>query len=340
MSDNLSVADAVAAHMANQTQAEPEQLSQDAPQPEDQEQQAVSDSELPDDTEEQPLDADSEADEGGEPLDEHDEPDGEDDEEPLYTVVINGKQEQVNLEELQHGYMRQSDYTRSKQAVAENGKALQAQAEQVNSRLGNMDAQLAAIDQAFFGTQPEQPPVDLMRSDPVAYEEQNRFFQQWHLAKQNLDGQRQAIVEQRTKETQDKWREAAQTEAQAFIKEFDIKDDAQLSAKIGELQHFATTNFGYSAEELSKMIDHRAYKILDRLKFLEDAYAGATDKTRLKTKRGKVKPISSGRGQKPQKKGAREMANQRFDQTVAKTGTGYSRNAAVEAAVAAYTAKD
>ena len=212
--------------------------------------------------------------------------------------------------------------------------------EQANTRLGEMDDRLVAIDQMFFGTPPEQPPIDLMRTDPASYEEQKRFYEQWHLSKQTLDQQRQEIAQQRSQKEQAKRQEVVQAEAQKFLEAFpDVKDQAQFTAKVGELQHFAS-QYGYTPEELAQLTDHRSYVVLAELKALKEAVKGSKDKARQKIKRGKVKSLSSGRGQKVKKLSAREQANQRFDQTVAKQGTGYSRKASVDAAVNAYLAKD
>ena len=56
--------------------------------------------------------------------------------EPAYTVKIDGEEQQVSLEELQNGYQRQADYTRKTQEIAVERERLQ-QAEAIVSALEN-----------------------------------------------------------------------------------------------------------------------------------------------------------------------------------------------------------
>lgn len=59
---------------------------------------------------------------------------GETSEEPVYSVKIDGEEQQVTLSELRNGYQRQSDYTRKTQQVAAERERLQ-QAEAIVSAL-------------------------------------------------------------------------------------------------------------------------------------------------------------------------------------------------------------
>ena len=66
-----------------------------------------------------------------------------------YTVKVDGVEEQVTLEELQHGYQRQSDYTRKTQHVAAERDRLR-QAEQIVSALeNNPEETLRTLAQSF-----------------------------------------------------------------------------------------------------------------------------------------------------------------------------------------------
>ena len=64
-------------------------------------------------------------------LDEGQDTEGDEAEEPeetsdRYTVKVNGEEIEVTLDELLHGYSRQSDYTRKSQELAERRKATEA----------------------------------------------------------------------------------------------------------------------------------------------------------------------------------------------------------------------
>lgn len=75
--------------------------------------------------EEEPLEEQPEQDEGNEePV--------ETDEEPTFKVKIDGEDKELTQEELVRGYLRQADYTRKTQALAEERKRLEESARQYN----------------------------------------------------------------------------------------------------------------------------------------------------------------------------------------------------------------
>ena len=75
----------------------------------------------------------------------------------MYTIKVDGVEEQVTLEELQNGYQRHSDYTRKTQEVAAERERLR-QAEQIVSALeSNPEETLKTLAQSFeleLGGQP------------------------------------------------------------------------------------------------------------------------------------------------------------------------------------------
>tara|TARA_B100000427_G_scaffold114559_1_gene95101 strand:- start:3926 stop:4657 length:732 start_codon:yes stop_codon:yes gene_type:complete len=67
----------------------------------------------------------------------------------MYTIKVDGVEEQVTLEELQNGYQRHSDYTRKTQEVAAERERLR-QAEQIVSALeSNPEETLRTLAQSF-----------------------------------------------------------------------------------------------------------------------------------------------------------------------------------------------
>lgn len=68
------------------------------------------------------TDEDSDAETDEQPADEEDEVETTADEVPLYKVKVNGEEKEVPLDEILAGYMRQQDYTRKTQELAEQRK--------------------------------------------------------------------------------------------------------------------------------------------------------------------------------------------------------------------------
>lgn len=70
------------------------------------------------------------------------EPNGQSTEPETYIVKVNGQEQEVTLDELLHGYMRNQDYTRKTQALAEERRNLQyAQSQQVQPYANSPQAQ-------------------------------------------------------------------------------------------------------------------------------------------------------------------------------------------------------
>lgn len=81
------------------------------------------------------------------------EPNGQSTEPETYVVKVNGQEQEVTLDELLHGYMRNQDYTRKTQALAEERRNLQyAQPQQVQPYNNNPQAQPQV-------QQPQQPQI-------------------------------------------------------------------------------------------------------------------------------------------------------------------------------------
>lgn len=83
------------------------------------------------------------------------EPEGQPTEPDTYVVKVNGQEQEVTLDELLHGYMRNQDYTRKTQALAEERRHLQYnQAPQVQPNVNAQQAQ-PQVQQ----TVPQQPQI-------------------------------------------------------------------------------------------------------------------------------------------------------------------------------------
>lgn len=126
--------------------------------------------------------------------------------EQLYTVTIDGKEEQVTLAELQNGYQRTADYTRKTQALSEERKAAEAELESVRAERAEYAQLLPKLRTTFeAGMGPEPDWNALRQQDPARAavlwqqrEDQRRHIQQLKaeeqrvLQEQERDAQRQA----------------------------------------------------------------------------------------------------------------------------------------------------
>ena len=94
---------------------------------------------------------------------------GGDQPEPLYTVKINGKEEQVTLKEALNGYQRNKDYTEKQMALAAERKEHQSLVEQATESEKIYSQLLPVMVQRMQATLPPPPDPRLIDENPSAY---------------------------------------------------------------------------------------------------------------------------------------------------------------------------
>ena len=211
----------------------------------------------------------SDADDDGEEDDEgDDESEAEDDEddsaERLYTVKVNGREQQVPLAELLRGYSGQAYIQEGMKKVAEAKNEVEA----VYTALQSERQQLAQFVQAVqTGQVPMQPPKApdeaMLQTDPIGYlearvkyDKEVAAYQQAQMAMQQMTA-KQAEAEERARMAYlaDQHRQLAQI-IPAFAK-------PETAAKVKQdLVSTGMEIYGYSQDELRAITDHRALRVL------------------------------------------------------------------------------
>lgn len=208
-------------------------------------------------------------DEEGE-ADAEEESDGDDDgDKPEQLVEIDG--EQLTLEEVKLGYLRQSDYTRKTQAVAEQRKAAEEERQYFASSLNSILTAVGADIQRFEGVDWERAAAenpDQYRQAKAAYEQSRQLF----------DGIRQQTEDfvQRTKQAQESALKAQAKESVAILKTAIPGWNNELYAQIGE---YAQKELGFEPGEFNNIADHRAIRSIWKAMQYDRGRKVATEKT-------------------------------------------------------------
>ena len=195
----------------------------------------------------------------------------QDDSLDTYAVKVNGQVKQVTLDELKQGYSGQ-EYVQS--GMQENARA-KKEVEALYSALQNDRQQIQQLyqqlQQGEIGQAPQPPSKELFESDPIEYMEQKIKYDE---AKESYDANIRKIQEVSQQQSQ-----AEQRAKQAYLKE----QMAQLqkvipefadSKKASQIKDSLLTNgnkyYGYTAEEIGEVVDHRAIQVLhDAIKYRE-----------------------------------------------------------------------
>jgi hypothetical protein len=223
------------------------------------------------------------------------EDDGEEyDEDQQVTVKIDGKTQQVTLRELKRGYSGQQYVQQGMQQAAQARK----QAEEVYSALLQERQQVASmLQQAQAGgipQPPKEPPKELFTSDPIGYMEQKLRFEDDLKQYQSSMGQYQQVIQQQTAAEQRAMDAYLKQEQQQLLAvEPELADPDVASKWKDRLLAKAPEIYGYTADEISGVMDHRALRVLaDALRYrdLQAGKAGAQKKAEdaAKQQRGKV----------------------------------------------------
>lgn len=230
-----------------------------------------------------------ESDDDSEEEDEYE--DAEEAEEPapdLYTVKVDGKEEQVSLEDLKRGYSGQKYVQKGMQEAA----AMRKQAEEVYANLLNERQQIGQLLQYAQNGLPQAPVAptkEQFDSDPIGYMEAKLQYDEAKAAYDGQMGQLQQVVQQQTQAEQYAQRAYLEREMETLktlVPEFAEPDTAAQARD--RLVTMGQEIYGYDPGEIGAVMDHRAIRVLhDAIKYQElmSGKQAAVTKAKPKAKR-------------------------------------------------------
>lgn len=291
--------------MANAANAMLDYLDGESPQPEVEAEQAEEDHES------QPVEDDEDTSEEEGEYEEEEEytPESNRDEEgeetEVYTVMVNGEEMEVDIEELRNGYSRQSDYTRKTQEIAEERKKMEEAANvmyqqqqennQVREQYINQIGQF--INQGMQGLR-KFAGVDwaaLKEQDPIEYVTKRDEFREEQDRIRYAQAQQQQAIQHQGQQFEQAKAELIQVETAKLAEALPEWNNPETRSELaGKIRGYAT-NLGFQKEEVDNLVDNRSVQVLVKaMKY--DELMNAKPK-RLKSKSNRVKP-GAGKGTK------------------------------------------
>ena len=202
-------------------------------------------------------------------------------------VEIDG--EKLSIEDLKLGFLRQSDYTKKTQAVAEQRKAADEQSRQYESTLSALLSTAGADLRRFDNVDWERAAIE----NPEQYKQAKAMYEQaratYDTIKRTSDEHTKRQDEQQQAESQEKAQESL-TVLKATIPNW----NNDLYYSIGE---YAKDSLGVSVDEFNEVNDHRLitalYKAMqfDRAKKETQKKVKATPKKTLSGKKAEPKDL-------------------------------------------------
>lgn len=193
-------------------------------------------------------------------------------------IEIDG--ESVDVDEVKLGYMRQADYTKKTQAVAEQRKAAETLTQNYESTLNALLTAAGADLSRFDGVDWEQAAVE----NPDQYKQAKAVYEQTKQTHDFIQAQSQSHKQQMEKQIEQESKAKAQ-ESLSVLKSTIPNWSNELYSSIGEY----ATELGVDREEFNKVTDHRLITAL----YKAQQYDQAKAKTTKKVKSAPKKTLSS-----------------------------------------------
>lgn len=204
-------------------------------------------------------------------------------------VKIDGNEVEVTLDELKQGYSGQKYVQKGMQEAATQRK----EAEQVYSALLSERQQVQQLfqelQQGNIAQAPTPPSRELFDSDPIGYMEEKMNFDERKVAYDNKMAQFQQLSSQNSQAEKTAKQTYLKQEMQTLQQKIPEFADSNKAGKIKErLVQVGREHYGYSAEEIGQVMDHRAIQVLhDAMKY-RDIMSG---KAKAVAKTKKARPI-------------------------------------------------
>jgi len=282
----------------------------------------VDDAEMPDGQEEEyEAQADNSPVEGSESdLDDEDDDDGDQYGSLDLSTTIEVDGEEITIEELRSGHLRQKDYTRKTQELAENRKAMEAQYQEIERERAEYAQLLPAMAERIQQAAEQEPDWDtLYDTDPVMAAKAER---QWRKEQEARTAQLQAVQaeQQRMQQIEAQKREQMQQsylEQQRHILPDIIpewRDKKVAATEATQIRDFLLGE-GFSEQDVSGMSNATLVK-LARKAMLYDRGETRANEVKAKPKKPRAKILKSGsRASQPKRTSAAQEAQNRARKT-------------------------
>lgn len=282
----------------------------------------VDDAEMPDGQEEEyEAQADNSPVEGSESdLDDEDDDDGDQYGSLDLSTTIEVDGEEITIEELRSGHLRQKDYTRKTQELAENRKVMEAQYQEIERERAEYAQLLPAMAERIQQAAEQEPDWDtLYDTDPVMAAKAER---QWRKEQEARTAQLQAvqaeqqrmqqIAAQKQQQMQQSYLEQQRHILPDIIPEW--RDKKVAATEATQIRDFLLGE-GFSEQDVSGMSNATLVK-LARKAMLYDRGETRANEVKAKPKKPRAKTLKSGsRASQPKRTSAAQEAQNRARKT-------------------------
>lgn len=213
----------------------------------------------------------------------------------IYTISVDGIEQEVTLDELKSGYSRQSDYTRKTQELANQRKQAETEFNAVREERAIYTQLLDQMrNQLDAGMQNEPDWVSLAENDPVGYNSQRAAWEESKKKQDAVLAEQQRMLQQSQQEQMQNLQAQVQNEAQLLVNAIPEWQDSKKAAEgRAELKQYAITELGFSEQELNQIYDHRAVLAIRKAMLHDKTQESVKKKPVVATKAKVARPGNS-----------------------------------------------
>jgi len=188
-----------------------------------------------------------------------------------YSVKVNGQVKEVTLDELKQGYSGQEYVQKGMQENAKMKKEVEGVYQALMNERQQVTQLLQQMQEGNIAQKPIAPSKELFESDPLQYMEDKMKYDE---ALENYNTQMQQVqqvTEQQSQAEQRAKQEYLKQEMQQLQKVIPEFADAKKATQVKDkLIQSGQNYYGYTAEEIGLVADHRAIRVLhDAIKYRE-----------------------------------------------------------------------
>ena len=207
----------------------------------------------------------------------------------VYTINVNGEEQEVTLEELQSGYSRQSDYTRKTQELANQKKDSETELNAVREERAIYTQLLDQMRQQLsVGMQEEPDWVNLAENDPIGYNTQRAAWDESQKKQNAVLAEHQRMLQQSQQEQMQNLQAHVHNEGQLLQNAIpEWRNEKKATTEKAEIKQYAVNTLGFTEQEISQIFDHRAVLGI-RKAMLYDKMQETTKKKPVVSTRAKV----------------------------------------------------
>ena len=185
----------------------------------------------------------------------------EEEEQPnVYTVKIDGQEQEVTLQELQQGYSRQQDYTRKTQELSQQRKDFEAQQAELAKKDAIYKELLPRMEKSLEGELANEPDwKSLYESDPIAYVREKDVWNEKKEKFKAVQAEQQRLQQEQLTSQQAEIQKAVELGNQKLLEAVPEWKDADVALKEKQsIAKYAMDVLGYSQDEINQVYDYRA----------------------------------------------------------------------------------